>query len=206
MISITPEILMRAGIRQREAAAFSAPLQAACERFGITTAPRLAGFLAQVRVESAGFTQLTESLAYSPARLVQVFPSRVPTLADAQALVRRGQEAVANVVYAGKLGNGAPASGDGWRYRGRGLKQLTGRDNYAAAGLALSRPYLADPDLVAQPADACLTAAWFWISAKCDQHADAHRWDAITRAVNGSGMLQAEARRAESERLLTILA
>lgn len=191
--------LVAAGVPPTQARLFAEPLAQACARFQIATPARLAGFVAQCRVESADFTALEEGLWYTtPERIRAVFPSRVPTLADAQRLVRNPQ-ALANRVYAGRLGNGDEASGDGWRYRGRGLKQLTGRSNYADAARALARPYVEQPDLVAQPEDACLTAAWFWHSVKGNILADSAQWDAITRAVNGPAMLLADRRRQYSE-------
>ncbi len=197
---ITLAALILSGVPPTQARQFLEPLSAACKRFDIVTPPRLAGFIAQCRVESADFTRLEEDLRYRrPERLLQVFPSRVRGLADAADLVSYGPKAIANRVYAGKIGNGNEASGDGWRYRGRGLKQLTGRANYADAAEALARPYLEQPDLVAMPADACLTAAWFWNNAKGNILADSAQWDAITRAVNGPAMLQADLRRQYSE-------
>jgi putative chitinase len=196
---ITVANLIAAGIAPTQARMFAAPLERACRRFGITTPARIAGFVAQCRVESAGFTQLEESLYYrSPERLLLIFPARIKTLAQAQALVRNPQ-GLANVVYANRLGNGNEASGDGWRYRGRGLKQLTGRANYADAAEALGRPYVEQPDLVAQPEDACLTAAWYWHANKCNVLADSAQWDAITRVVNGPAMLQADLRKQYAE-------
>jgi putative chitinase len=159
----------------------------------------VAGFVAQCRVESADFTRLEENLRYrSPEVLDRTFRS-VVGLGDAARLIQLGPQAIANRVYAGRLGNGPEASGDGWRYRGRGLKQLTGRDNYAEAAQALGRPYLEQPHLVAEPADACLTAAWFWHTIKGNALADSAQWDAITRAVNGPAMLQAAERRQYAE-------
>lgn len=187
--------LIAAGIAPAQARLFAMPLALACQRFDINTPARLAAFVAQCRVESAGFTMLEESLWYrTPERIRQVFPSRVPSLQVAAQLTKNPQ-GLANLVYANRLGNGDVASGDGWRYRGRGLKQLTGRANYTDAAVALARPYVEQPELVAQPADACLTAAWFWHSAKCNVLADAGEWDAITRAVNGPGMLARAERR-----------
>jgi putative chitinase len=203
---ITVATLIAAGIAPTQARTFAEPLAAACSRFGIVTPARVAGFLAQCRVESAGFTALEESLHYrDAARIASIFKSRVHSIADAQRLVRNPQ-ALANCVYAGRLGNGPEASGDGWRFRGRGLKQLTGRANYADAAAALARPYVGQPDLVAQPEDACLTAAWFWHTVKGNVLADSAQWDAITRAVNGPGMLQADLRRQYSEDALQVLA
>ena len=196
---LTLSNLIAAGIAPTQARAFLAPLSAACARFGINTAPRVAGFVAQCRVESAGFTALEESLFYrDPVRIMRIWPTRVTTMQQAQSLARNPQ-GLANVVYAGRLGNGDTASGDGWRFRGRGLKQLTGKTNYADAAQALARPYVTNPDLVALPDDACMTAAWFWHTNKCNLLADSSQWDAITRAVNGPGMLQAAERRQFSE-------
>lgn len=204
MISVAT--LIAAGVPPTQARQFAEPLAAACARFSITTPARVAGFLAQCRVESADFTRLEENLMYTrPERIREVWPTRVPSLADAATLARNPQ-ALANRVYAGRLGNGPEVSGDGWRYRGRGLKQLTGRANYAEAARALARPYVEQPDLVAQPADACLTAAWFWHTVKGNVLADSAQWDAITRAVNGPAMLLADRRRQWSEEALQAFA
>ena len=163
----------------------------------------MAGFVAQCRVESADFTRLEENLHYStPERIRAVFPSRVPSLADAARLVRN-PKALANRVYHSRLGNGPEGSGDGYAFRGRGIVQLTGRANYADAAEALARPYVEQPELVAQPSDACLTAAWFWHSRKLSILADSAQWDAITRAVNGPAMLHADLRRQHAEQALT---
>lgn len=198
-MNITIASLIAAGIPPTQARTFADPLAKACARFSINTPARVAGFLAQCRVESSDFTTLEEGLYYTtPERVRAVFPSRVPSLADAATLCRNPQR-LANRVYAGKIGNGDEASGDGWRFRGRGLKQLTGRANYAEAQRALGRSYLTNPDLVAQPDDACLTAAWFWNSAKGNLLADSAQWDVITRAVNGPAMLQADRRRQYSQ-------
>jgi putative chitinase len=196
--------LIATGIDPTQARRFHAALGPALARFAITTPARIAGFLAQCHVESAGLTRLEENLWYTtPARLVAVWPSRFRTPALAQPFVRN-PERLANRVYAGRIGNGPEASGDGWRFRGRGLKQLTGRANYADAARSLGRPYLEQPDLVAAPADAALTAAWFFAKAGCNALADAQQWDAITRRVNGPAMLAAAERRSRSQRALAI--
>lgn len=192
--------LIVAGIAPTQARTFLDPLRAACDRFDINTASRLAGFVAQCRVESNNFTTLEENLNYrSPDRLRAIFPSRVVSLSDAASLVARGPKAIAARVYAGKNGNGSEASGDGWAYRGRGLIQLTGRANYSDASTELGFGYIADPDLVATPQHACLTAAWYWHVHKLNTFADTAQWGAITRAVNGLGMLHADLRRQYSE-------
>lgn len=186
--------LIVAGIAPTQARQFLEPLAEACNTYAIDTPARLAGFVAQCRVESRDFTALEENLNYrSPERLRAIFPSRVHSMADAAALVAQGPRAIANRVYAGKNGNGDEASGDGWKYRGRGLIQLTGRANYARLGVDV------DPDAVAQPRLATATAAAFWAGNDLNRFADSAQWDAITRAVNGPGMLHADLRRQYSE-------
>ena len=196
---ITVASLIAAGIAPTQARVFAEPLSAACARFAIHTPARIAAFLGQCSMESAGFTRLEENLFYTtPERIRAVFPSRVKSLADAAQLTRNPQ-ALANRVYAGRLGNGDEASGDGWRYRGRGLVQLTGRDNYVDAADGLALPLVTHPDLAALPAAACMTAAWFWHARKLNILADSAQWDAITRAVNGPAMLHAAQRRQMTE-------
>ena len=177
------EALLAMGVSPTQAKTFLEPLRLACSAFGIDTPVRQAAFLSQAGHESAHFTRLEENLFYStPERIRQIFPSKVKTMADASTLTRKPQ-ALANRVYSGRLGNGDEASGDGWRFRGRGLFQLTGRANYKDAG------YEDRPDAVAQPMDACRTAAWFFVARGCLPHADASDIDAITRIVNGPAML-----------------
>jgi len=203
---ITVANLIAAGIAPTQARQFLAPLLAACARFSINTPARIAGFVAQCRVESAGFTALEEGLFYrDPQRIMRIWPTRVTTMEHAQHLARN-PKGLANVVYAGWLGNGDTASGDGWRFRGRGLKQLTGKANYTDAATELNRPYVTSPELVAMPDDACMTAAWFWHTNKLNILADSAQWDAITRAVNGRGMLQKAERRQYSEEAVSVFA
>lgn len=138
------------------------PLNAAMNRFEINTPTRMAAFLAQLAHESTETTRLTEGLFYSRAEhLCAVWPKRFPTLASATPYVKNPQ-ALANNVYANRGGNGDELSGDGWHYRGRGLFQLTFKDNYRLVGDALNLPLLADPDRVTTPEVAALTAANFW--------------------------------------------
>jgi putative chitinase len=182
---ITIAQLIAAGIAPTQARTFAEPLSLACSRFAINTPARIAAFVAQCRVESAGFTKLEEGLYYStPDRIRQIFSSRVATIQDAQALARN-PKLLANTVYAGKNGNGDAASGDGWTYRGRGF--------------GCGRPYLDEPDLVAQPLDACMSAGWYWYSNKLNPLADSMQTDEITRAVNGRAMLHADLRRQYAE-------
>lgn len=173
---------------------YSAELVRQMSEAGIQANVRRASmFLGQIHVESGGFARVVESMGYSPKRLLQVFHGRngdIKTLADAQALVSQGQEAVANFVYGGKfglknLGNTQP--GDGWAFRGRGLKQLTGRDNYHRfSHFWLSSDELLErPDRVADPDGAVASAVWFWTNKKLNAVADGGSIEAVTRIVNG---------------------
>lgn len=182
MSLITIPALIAAGIAPTQARQFDAALSLACDRFGIKRPVELAAFVAQCAHESADFTRLEESLYYTtPERIRAMWPSRVPDLATAARLCRNPKD-LANRVYANRGGNRDMASGDGWRYRGRGLIQLTLRDNYGAAARDLREPYLEQPDLLVQPAHAALTAAWFFVRAGCLALADDIA--AVTRRIN----------------------
>ena len=202
MISVAT--LVATGIGPTQARAFEAPLNAACRRFGIDSVPREAAFVAQCAHESKLFTSMEEGLFYRTAdRIRLVFPKSVPTLALAQSLVGN-PKGLANHCYAGKNGNGNEASGDGWKYRGRGLIQLTGRNNYASAAAKLNRPYVDSPDLVLQPEDACLAAAAYWDTNHLNALADKRDIDAITRVINPA-MVEATERSRLFQQALTSL-
>jgi putative chitinase len=185
---------------------FAGPLAVACKRFDILTRLRLAHFAAQLGHESQGFARVEENLNYTAPRLREVFGERFATNAMAEPYARNPM-GLANLVYAGRIGNGPPASGDGWRYRGRGLIQLTGRANYRAAGAALGIPLEAEPDDALKPWNAALIAGWFWARALCNAHADKGEAGlaAITRAING-GRNGLEDRGQRYERALAALA
>jgi putative chitinase len=180
--------LIACGVSPTQARIWADPLGQAMERFHIDSKVRIAAFIAQVAHESMNFTHTEENLYYTrPERIHAIWPSRVPTLADATTLARNPR-ALANRVYANRIGNGDEASGDGWRYRGRGLIQLTGRANYLRAKNALGFDYVANPDLVAQPEHAAITACWFWDDAGGNELADGSQIDALTRRINGPAM------------------
>lgn len=204
MISVAT--LIACGVAPTQARIYADPLQAAAARFGIESKARVAAFLAQLHHESQGFTRTEENLYYTtPERIRAMWPTRVATLLDASKLCRNPQ-ALANTVYANRLGNGDFSSGDGWRHRGRGLIQLTGRSNYHVASDALGADYLRDPDAVAQPEGACLTAAWFWASIHGNELADASLIDTLTKRINGPAMAGADARRSRYDDNLRALA
>lgn len=159
------------------------PLQDASELFEIDTPARVAAFLAQCAHESSGFVRLEENMNYSASRLLAVFPRYfTPEQAINYAYHR---EAIANRVYANRLGNGDEASGDGWKYRGRGLIQLTGATNYRRCGLELKINLHAFPDLLIEPTFAAHSAAWFWHDRGCNDFVDAGDFEGLTRRING---------------------
>lgn len=184
---------------------FKAGIDKACTRFGIT-GKRKAAFLAHCSVESDGFTKLQENLFYTtPERILKVFPGKVKTLAVAKLLVRN-PEALANTVYSGKLGNGSASSGEGWKYAGKGLFQLTGKDNYAEAEKALGQPYVAHPELLLEPEHAALTAAWYWHKTGCNEAIDRGDFNTTTRRINGPALLHSAERLAAYNGFITSLA
>ena len=192
---------------QGRAAAFLGPLAQAMARWEISeSGARVAAFLAQGAHESAEMTALEENLNYSAAALVRTWPRR---FTPEQALAFEHQpERIANHVYADRNGNGDEASGDGWRYRGRGIFQLTGRENYRAASLAICGDpdtLLLSPDLVAAPEYACETAGWFWHDRGLNELADKGEFTAITRRING-GLNGIEERTAYWKRAIGALA
>ena len=172
------------------------------ETFGIDTPEQQASFLGQCGHESAGFTALVENLNYKAESLCKVWPKRFPSLEMAQPY-HRNPEAIANHVYANRMGNGDEESGDGWNFRGRGLIQLTGRDNYRACGEALGADLESDPDLVSQPMYAALSAGWFW--HKNHLNNIAQDITAVTKKING-GTHGLEDRVARTQRALDALA
>jgi putative chitinase len=201
-MKITAEQLISAGVGPTQAAAFATPLSDACARFDISTPARVAAILGQCMVESALFVHMEENLFYSsPDRIYAVFPSHFTGPSEA-AFYAKNPPKLGARVYANRMGNGDETSGEGYAYRGRGALQLTGKNAYAKATAGLGRDYVGSPDLVAQPADACLTAAWYFSNANCIPLADAGDFDAVTRAVNGRAMLQASLRKQYTQQAL----
>lgn len=167
-------------------------LAPAVDKYGITTSQRLSSFLAQAGYESAQFTCLVENLTYtSAAQLMRVWPKRFLDKAATLPYVSN-PEKLANYVYSNRLGNGDEASGDGYRFRGRGVLQLTGRSNYAGATVALGVDLIAAPDSLTQPSIAAMSAAWFWsnnglnaLADDCTDYTDVEDFSEITRRING---------------------
>lgn len=194
MISV--QNLLACGVSFAQAQQFADPLSAACDRFAITAVPHRAAFLAQAMHESTNFTRLEESTYYSTPERIQVTFKRlraVPLERLGRCYIKNPQ-ALANLAYANISGNGDESTGDGWKYRGRGLFQLTGRANYMAAGAALDRPYKEQPESVALPEDAALSAAWFWATIRLSALLDTAGIDVVSRRVNGGDNGLAERR------------
>ncbi len=172
-----------AAVVPQAATRFAGPLNEACRAFEITTPLRLAHFLAQTAHESALYTVLVENLNYGARGLLATWPSRFDA-ARAEAYARQ-PERIANYVYADRMGNGPETSGDGWRFRGRGILQVTGRATYRDVGGFLGVDLEADPDLLATPRFAALAAGWYWRSRRINELCDRDDAVAVTEAVNG---------------------
>jgi len=149
---------------------------------GIDTSLKLCHFLGQCFVESGGFTELSENLHYSAARLMQVWPRQFSStyIADAYA---NDPEKLANFVYGGRLGNVLP--GDGYRYRGGGILQLTGRSNYARLAKLTGLDLLNNPDLARDPRTCLQVAALVWSALNCNSAAAANNYSLVTQRING---------------------
>ena len=156
-------------------------------KFNINTPLRLAHFLAQCGHESGGFKVTQENLNYSAKGLMGIFKKYFPTQALAESYQRQPQK-IANKVYASRMDNGSESSGDGYKFRGRGYIQLTGRSNYTAFGKAINEDIANNPDVVSGKY-ALLSAAWFWSKNGLNTLADGGASDqvvtSITKRVNG---------------------
>jgi putative chitinase len=190
-------------------AGFVDPLNETMARFDINTPAREAHFIAQAAHESMGFTRLTENLDYAVEALLRVWPKRF-TLETAQMYGRidhvqkSNQQMIANIAYAGRMGNGDVESGDGWRYRGRGIGGLTGLFAYRQLGLVVGIDLVEYPEQVALARLGCMSFGWFWSQNKLNMLADENKGDRISTIING-GDLGLDARAALVQRALTAL-
>lgn len=150
---------------------------------GINTPLRLAHFFAQLAHES-GLKPISENLNYSAEGLVKIFKRYFPTLEIAKLYTRQPQK-IANKVYSNRMGNGDENSGDGWKYRGKGFIQITGKNNYKALTQNTKIDYLNNPDLLLNEADAMISALWYWNINNLNRFADKDDILSITKAING---------------------
>lgn len=183
---------------------------ATCQEFEINTPQRVASFLAQTSHESGGYTMLSENLNYRAATLAACWTNRFAVLgADKKPVKENGKlvptavansiagkaELIANLVYSSRMGNGPAESGEGWKFRGRGLKQLTGKDNYTRCGSSLGVDLVSNPDLLLEPMYAARSAGWFWKSNNLSAFADVGDIKGMTLKING-GFIGLEQRQA----------
>jgi putative chitinase len=178
------------------------PLQETFEKYQINTPKRQACFIGQCMHESGGFKFLKENLNYSAKALMATWPSRFPDM-DMAEKYERQPEKIANKVYSGRMGN--TEDGDGAKFIGRGLIQLTGKDNYKAFGEAIGEDLVANPQLVEQPRYAALSAGWFWNKRGLNALADDMDITTLTVRING-GKIGIDDRIAKINKALDILA
>ena len=155
--------------------------------YDINSPQRIAAFIAQCSHESGGFTALKENLNYRAVTLRKIFPKYFPTDELANAFAGK-PEMIANRVYASRMGNGDEASGDGFRYCGRGLIQLTGKSNYQAFADSLEMNVEDVPDYLSTFEGAAQSACWFWESNNLNRFADAGDIKGLTKAINGGNI------------------
>ena len=214
---MTPEspLLVAAGVK--DPAKWLDAVVETCAEFEINTPQRVAGFLAQTSHESGGYTMLSENLNYRAATLAACWPNRFAVLGPDKKPVKDQQgkltptavanaiagkpELIANMVYSSRMGNGPAESGEGWKYRGRGLKQLTGKDNYARCGQALGLDLVSNPDLLLEPMAAARSAGWFWKANALSTFADAGDIKGMTKKING-GFIGLEQRQKLYDKIL----
>ena len=145
---------------------------------------RISGFIAQVAHESGGFNAVKENLNYSAAGLQSVFKKYFPT-AELAAQYERKPEMIANLVYASRMGNGDAASGDGFKFRGRGLIQLTGKDNYTKFAASVNKTIDETIVYLETPEGAVASACWFWSVNKLNDICDKDDFVGLTKKING---------------------
>lgn len=159
-------------------------LNATFNKFNLSTIQQQASFIGQCSHECGNFKVLQENLNYKAEALMRLWKARFPTLEIANQYAKNPKK-IANKVYGGRMGNRDENSGDGYRFRGRGCIQLTGHANYYHAGQACNMDFVMEPDLVATPMYAAMTAGWFWNTHKLNQYADTGNYVAMTKKING---------------------
>ena len=217
-MTINSPLLVAAGVK--DPAKWIDAVVETCAEFEINTPQRIAGFLAQTSHESGGYTMLSENLNYRAATLAACWPTRFAVLGPDKKPVKDQQgkltptavanaiagkpELIANMVYSSRMGNGPAESGEGWKYRGRGLKQLTGKDNYVRCGAALGLDLVGNPDLLLQPLYAARSAGWFWKANALSTFADAGDIKGMTKKING-GFIGLEQRQKLYDKVLAAI-
>lgn len=210
------ELLKAAGVKSPES--WASAVESALARFEIASQKQVAAWIAQTAHESGGYVLLQENLNYSADGMAAIWPNRFAVLGpDKKPIKKDGKnqpnkfalalhrkpEMIANVVYSARMGNGPIESGDGWKFRGRGLKQLTGKANYTKCGEGLGMDLISKPDLLLQPQYDALSAAWFWVENKCGPLADAGDFVGLTKRING-GTIGLQDRQKRYEAVLAV--
>lgn len=205
MIKLTIDVLVECLPEAKRAnlEKFVEGLNETFEHFEIDTPKRMAMFIAQTAHESGNFGTTQENLYYSAKGLTGTFKKYFPTVESAEAYAKK-PEKIANRVYGSRMGNGHEASGEGYKYRGRGVIQLTGKDNYTACGRALELDLLTDPDSVAENPVAVLSAGWFWNTRRLNDWADKGDVLTVTKRING-GTIGLADRTRHYEHILEVL-
>jgi putative chitinase len=159
------------------------PLNDTFAKYGINTPTKQAAFIGQCQHESNNFKTLEENLHYSANDLMRAWPSRFDEATANK--YANNPEMIANKVYGGRADLGNTQDGDGWRFHGRGVIQLTGRSNYQVCGDALGQPFTSQPELLLEPQWACMSAGWFWNKKGLNAVAEAEDWTTMTKRING---------------------
>lgn len=180
------------------------PLNETFERFGIVTHNQQAMFIGQCSHECGNFRLLEENLNYKAATLMKLWPRRFPTLEKANEYSGNPKK-IANSVYSSRMGNRDENSGDGFRFRGRGIIQLTGHSSYFHCGKALGVDFVANPDLVSSPKYAALSGGWFWSTHNLNSPADGLDYVKVTKIING-GQIGLDDRIKHVQQALAVLA
>ena len=180
------------------------PLNETFERFQIMTHNQQAMFIGQCSHECGNFRLLEENLNYKAATLMRLWPKRFPTLEKANEYAGNPKK-IANMVYSSRMGNRDENSGDGFRFRGRGIIQLTGHSGYFHCGKALGVDFVANPNLVSSPKYAALSGGWFWDTHKLNPPADALDFNKVTKIING-GLIGLDDRIKHTQQALAVLA
>lgn len=215
---MTPTREMLVAVKIKDPDKWLEVIKNTCAEFEINTPQRIASFLAQTSHESAGYTMLEENLNYSDVTMAAVWSNRfaiqepdpnkpgktrpkkdekgknIPNAFAKQ--LHRKPELIANVVYSNRMGNGTIESGDGFAFRGRGLKQLTGKDNVTRCGAALGVDFVSNPDLLLEPNNAARSAGWFYKVNNLNKFADIEDIKGMTQKINGGliGLADRQAR------------
>jgi len=177
------------------------PLSATCVRYDINTPARQAAFIGQCAHESGNFKTLQENLNYSAEGLMKTWPSRFPTKEVADQYARQPAK-IAGKVYNGRLGN--TSEEEAAKYLGRGLIQLTGKENYANCGSGIGVDLVGNPELLLDPKYAALSAGWFWNKKGLNSLADAQDFETMTKRING-GLIGLDDRKAKIAKALQVL-